>query len=50
MIGQTVTCLPVCYKQMLNLPMEQLKVYEHLKNGGMSTVRVSKHMFSFLFL
>ena len=28
--------LPVCYIQMLNLPMEHPEVYEHLKNGGMS--------------
>ena len=41
---------PVCYNQMLNLPMEQLEVYEHLKNGGMSIVGVSKHMCSFTFL
>ena len=27
--------LSVCYNQMLNLPMEQLQVYEDLKNGGM---------------
>ena len=35
---------------MLNLPMEQLEVFEHLKNGGMSTVGVGKHLFSFTFL
>ena len=36
--------LPVCYNQMLNLPMEKLEVYEHLKNGEISTVHVFIHI------
>ena len=42
--------LPVCYNQMLNLPMEKLEVHEHLKNGGMSTVHVFIHIFIQIFM